>query len=362
MTRHRDPGPATAPKSVSKNSSTRSTPEKGAPKTHSKRRNGPAEDGPSTKARPSGRADRTEHARAAKRTRPGKTAPVSKARASAPSDGKASPTTRSGARKARAAATYVYCVGRGEPPSVRGAPRGVPHTRRLRTLPAGDGLWIAAADAPLDHFAVERIEAGLSDVRWVAARAQAHEDVVEHFARRATVVPMTLFTLFSDEERATRNMQRMRASLGRVLDRIDGCEEWGVRVRLDPARAARTARRRAQSTATDASSGTGFLLRKKKERDALGEASRRARDAVEAAFEQLRAQAVDARLRAAGQAEIAARLLLDAAFLVPRADAAAFEALVKEEAARLGEDGCVLTLSGPWPAYNFVGDANGGRR
>ena len=53
---------------------------------------------------------------------------------------------------------------------------------------------------------------------------------------------------------------------------------------------------------------------------------------------------------------MASRLLLDAAFLVAHARRASFRAAAERAAARLGRDGYDLTLTGPWPPYNFVGD------
>ena len=49
-------------------------------------------------------------------------------------------------------------------------------------------------------------------------------------------------------------------------------------------------------------------------------------------------------------------LLLDAAFLVPQARAASFQALAAREARTLARQGYGMTVSGPWPPYTFVQD------
>jgi hypothetical protein len=49
-----------------------------------------------------------------------------------------------------------------------------------------------------------------------------------------------------------------------------------------------------------------------------------------------------------------ARLVLDAAFLVAPARLPRFKATAKKAAASLSPHGYALTLSGPWPPYNFV--------
>jgi hypothetical protein len=49
--------------------------------------------------------------------------------------------------------------------------------------------------------------------------------------------------------------------------------------------------------------------------------------------------------------------LLDAAFLVRRGQVKPFQAAARKAAARLGRDGYELTLTGPWPPYNFVAES-----
>ena len=54
------------------------------------------------------------------------------------------------------------------------------------------------------------------------------------------------------------------------------------------------------------------------------------------------------------QALPGSRLLLDAAFLVPVRRADAFRAALHQYARKLTASGIVASLTGPWPAYNFV--------
>jgi hypothetical protein len=66
-------------------------------------------------------------------------------------------------------------------------------------------------------------------------------------------------------------------------------------------------------------------------------------------------EATDARRRT--ETETAApgsRLLLDAAFLVPAAQARAFRAAVRQKENALKASGLQVSLTGPWPPYNFI--------
>jgi hypothetical protein len=135
-----------------------------------------------------------------------------------------------------------------------------------------------------------------------------------------------------------------------VVARVAGRLEWGVRVTIDE----RAAMERARDTAPRAVSGAAFLQRKKSLHDAARRLAGDARARGEEIFSELAAQADDARRRPPLEAPAAARLLLDAAYLVPAARAARFRGAVRALARRLVGGGYQVTLTGPWPPYNFV--------
>lgn len=253
-------------------------------------------------------------------------------------------------------ATYLYClVSAPKPPSLRGAPAGLPGAGKPRALDAGRGLWLVAADAPLDRYGAAPIEKGLQDLAWVSSVAVPHEAVVEHLSKAGTVVPMKLFTLFHSDERALAHVARQRRHIDRLVERFEGREEWGLRMVLDEVSALQRARSEAQA-ASGGSPGAAFLLRKKKEQDAAREVLDGARVRADALFEELSRRADDARRRPPPPGEVGKRVLLDAAFLLPRQKAKAFQAAVRAQAKKLGALGYQLTLTGPWPPYNFTGE------
>jgi hypothetical protein len=252
-------------------------------------------------------------------------------------------------------ATYVYAlVQRRRAPVVTRAPRGLPGTGRARVLDAGDELWLVVADAPVSRYGEAPLEARLRDLEWVASCAAAHEAVVEFATRAGTTVPLKLFTLFNNDARALEHIRRMRPTIERVLDRVAGRQEWGVRVRLDETKARRHRLASARRATAGVSSGTRFLVLKKEQQQAVREALARGRDDVEAAFASLAGVAEDARRRPPDSVDGAARLVLDAAFLLAPARVARFKKAARATAARLARHGYDLTLSGPWPPYNFV--------
>ncbi|HEY7213235.1 MAG TPA: GvpL/GvpF family gas vesicle protein [Thermoanaerobaculia bacterium] len=252
-------------------------------------------------------------------------------------------------------ATYLYCLVRdAQPPALAAAPAGLPGCSPPQALQVADGLWLVTARAPLPAYSGEEIERRLSDLAWVSERALAHEAVIEHFAAAEAVLPMKLFTLFGSEERALSYVRENRERIDRALDRVAGCSEWGVRVLLNEARA-REALAAEAGQETGHASGTAFLLRKKKEQEASRDLAGRLRGEADAIFAELAESAAEAvRREPAAPPEAGGRLLLDAAFLVPRQEGTDFEAAVERCSAGVAARGCEVILSGPWPPYHFV--------
>jgi hypothetical protein len=255
-------------------------------------------------------------------------------------------------------AIYLYCVveSAAAPPRA-GLPAGLPETSLPRLLPLGGDLWLVVGEAPLPAFSAAEIERRLTDLPWVSACAVAHERVVAHFAALAPVVPMKLFTLYETAARAVADLASRREQIEAVLARVAGCAEWGVRVHFDGSPAGRAEGSRTTEREPEPVSGRDFLLRKKAAQEDARNRVRRAGAATEEAFDELaRHAAADRRREPPAQAEPGPRLLLDAAFLVPTAEAEAFEGAVQAAAEQLATSACRLTLTGPWPPYNFIED------
>jgi hypothetical protein len=258
-------------------------------------------------------------------------------------------------------ATYVYAVVKSPaPPDLSAAPPGLPGTGAPRLLQLAPSLWVVVADAPLAGYGSAALDAGLADIAWVSDRALAHEAMVERLAAAGTVVPMKLFTLFANDERALAELAARRGALQEVLARIAGCAEWGVRILWHEARARLEAPPVADGAAAVAGTGRGFLVRKKQVRDSVREQARAARAESDRLYAELAGLSREVRRRAPLDDETGARLLLDANFLVAADATAPFESAVRRGADRLAEVAGELTLSGPWPAYNFVAGAEEG--
>ena len=160
----------------------------------------------------------------------------------------------------RATATYLYCVIQATRPRIARTLSGLPGLGTPRPVDAGRGLWLIVGDAPLPRYGEASIARGLRDLAWVSRCAVAHEKAVEAWLGARAVVPMKLFTIFESDERALAYVSRERGKLDRVIQRVAGRCEWGIRMRQSsvPARGQRVSR---------VASGTGYLAEKKRVQD-----------------------------------------------------------------------------------------------
>jgi hypothetical protein len=175
---------------------------------------------------------------------------------------------------------------------------------------------------------------------------------VEHFSRlkSAVVVPMKLFTMFSSMGKAAADVAERRTAIVRAMRHIAGSEEWGVRITRRP-----DVSLPAPGRPSRPASGAAFLTERKEARDASAKIRAASVAAADRAFTRLSGQARDARQRPRRQEPGSNPPILEAAFLVTAGARARFKAEANRQAALCASAGADMTLSGPWPAYNFIG-------
>jgi hypothetical protein len=257
-----------------------------------------------------------------------------------------------------ASLTYVFCLVRGtRRPALPklSAPSVLPGSHDLRALPAGDDLWLIATSVSPDEYDEAALAKGLQNLDWVARRAMAHETMVEQFLSARAVLPMQLFTLFSSDERALQHVTRQRHEILDILKRIERKVEWGLRLTFDEAAVRNAVESAARKAVKGAPTGASYLTRKRDLLEVTRGQLQAARAEAERLFTALQKDVAESRRRSeTEQASAGARLLLDAAFLVSASRVRAFRASVARHARKIGANGIVVSLTGPWPPYNFI--------
>jgi hypothetical protein len=242
-------------------------------------------------------------------------------------------------------ATYVYClVQSAKAPSARGVPGSVPGAGVPRILAIDRDVWAVVADAPLQRFTGETLQQELQDVEAISRHALAHASVIEFFFRRAPVIPLKLFTLFSSDEKTREHVRGRLAPLKRMFAALRGLEEWGVRIVAGEVEA---------ESARALDSGRDYLQVKKRLQDQTAP-SRATVRAANSALKALGRIASKTRKEAFPPPGRGRPYVVGASFLVKANKRQAWRAHSSKLGAALAAEGHRLEMSGPWPPYHFV--------
>jgi len=242
---------------------------------------------------------------------------------------------------------YVYAIGRAGhplPPDVEQVTEG--------------GLAAFFSRVDLADYSQEVIDARAKDVEWLGAIGYRHQETMAKLMQGGTILPLRAFTLFGSDAMLCAQLRTEAEHYGKVLERLDGKQEWTLRIELEPEKWSEALARRVDSLRSligeieSASAGKAFLLRKKFD-DAKKQASREAELALVAEIE----QAVLDKLACDTVAE--SRQQRDGAFpqlnvLINRDEDAHLRELVDDLTSRYDADGVTLALTGPWPPYSFL--------
>lgn len=96
------------------------------------------------------------------------------------------------------------------------------------------GLIAVVSTVPEADFAEEPLRAHLEDLDWLTATARAHQQVIDALTVVTTPLPLRLATVFRDDSGVRTMMEAREDDFRRVLDRLEGRVEWGVKVYAEP--------------------------------------------------------------------------------------------------------------------------------
>ena len=123
---------------------------------------------------------------------------------------------------------YVYCITGMTPGNGRELRSGVDCF-----FVRHKDLCALASLVSSSEFGVENFKKNLNDTGWLESRVLAHERVIEEVMEGCTVIPLKFGTVFTAEENVRHMLEEQRANFRAVLDRLEGKEEWGVKVYCD---------------------------------------------------------------------------------------------------------------------------------
>ena len=265
-------------------------------------------------------------------------APAARARAveapSSPVDAAPAP------RLADTRGKYVYCI-IGAQESLRfgsigiGAEPAEVHTVNFREIAA------VVSDTPIEVHDPTR------------ENVLAHERVNETVMRQHTVIPMSFGTMFKTRDDTIELLRSAYEAFHDVLVKMEDKLEFGLKILWERDVILREIENedddvRRLKNEISSQKGSTYFARVQYGRLVDSALQARSERYVADIFEQLRETSVASR----ANKPIGDKMIMNAAFLVPRDKEAAFDAKVKEIGAEY--DNLTFKYTGPWPPYNFV--------
>ena len=236
---------------------------------------------------------------------------------------------------------YVYCIVRSERQREFGT-IGIGGGQRVFTVAYND-LAAVVSDTPIVIYDPTR------------DNVLAHEFVNETVMKEFTVIPMSFGTVFRSEDDVTELLRSTYQAFSDVLEKMQDKIEFGLKVLWDREKVVANLERendeirRLKDEISRHTTTSTYFARMQLGRlmdSALEDLSTRY---VADIHDALKPVAVASR----SNKPIGDRMILNAAFLVDRAQEASFDERVKETS-RKYDDLLTFKYSGPWSPYNFV--------
>jgi len=254
---------------------------------------------------------------------------------------------------------YVYCVTDREPvlePSSLGR-----CGKGLYAVGHG-GLFAVVNRVSAEEFDETHINQRMTDTDWLKSKILEHEATVERVMLDGPLLPFKFATVFESEENVVKMLDENNAAFSTVIEGFRDKEEWGMRIYVDIETLRRTLVDGDEeigaldSDMRNAAPGRAYILKKKREELIGALVGRTMYGDGELCFEALKARSVLVRANRLLPQEITERkdeMILNAVFLVQRAQVEAFKDTLEGLRTRYGAAGFSFDLTGPWPPYNF---------
>ena len=263
--------------------------------------------------------------------------------------------------EAEGSALWAYCVTRADH-SLSEAPAGVDPAAPVEKITHG-GLAAFASRVPLAEFGEDPLRENLNQLSWLERVARAHEAVLEDALTEGPIVPLRLCTIYTDEDGVRAILDREEEQLTATLDRLDGRQEWGVKLLLDPETLAQTARDRSpeiaglQEERLGRSGGGAYMMGRKLDRRLVELTQQLATEVAEDVRVRLEDATEDSVLNPPQNRDLSGHegeMVLNGAYLVEASRTEELRELLGQLEERHRAFGARLELTGPWPPYNFA--------
>lgn len=236
-------------------------------------------------------------------------------------------------------ALYLYGISAGTSQRVKvrgGAIDGISPVESLEA--SGFDCWISRVEK---REYADQLAANMENLDWLATTSVRHQRVVAEIASQITILPTRFGTVFLSEESLRAHVSERKQQLLQTLKKIEGTEEWGVKL---------FGIARAPAQMPSLSSGSDYLRAKAAKLQPVG---RKELDPeVKEFIRDLQAVTEDSAV--SGKVSSGQRNLeWQASFLVRKSRKKEWNAVLRKYATAWQERR-EIECTGPWPPYSFI--------
>jgi hypothetical protein len=257
---------------------------------------------------------------------------------------------------------YVYCICRGaDEKKIRIG--GVEFGGKILVIPFKD-IEAVVSDIDLSQFNEEKIKDKLQeDQKWTEKNIRCHHDVVAKVYEIDTVIPMKFGTIFKTKKSLEAMLKKYYRKFKELLTELSGKQEWGVKGYLEYKKFAEILKnknkeiQKLEKKRSSVPEGMKWYMERKADELIAGRIECEVEDELQKIIKKLEKYAKEIRFNDLLPKEIgepAKDMILNAACLVRNDALDKFQAMFQGLLRECESLGIILTLTGPWPPYNFV--------
>ena len=252
---------------------------------------------------------------------------------------------------------YVYCLLNKNP-----IIQDVLDLKDLKSLVYGD-FNVIVKYVSSEEYSEENFKKNLSNIEWIESNTREHVDVINLLMGQNTVIPFKFGTIFHAKENLEKFITDYSNSLSENFQHIEGKEEWSVKIYCDRKSLSEQIDELSEEAASlekqimASSPGKAFLLKRKKSELIENEMDLICKNYGQNYFNEFENLSVSTNLNNLLPKELTERedaMILNAAFLVNKANVINFRSTVDTLREKDGNLGFFIETTGPWPPFSFI--------
>lgn len=236
--------------------------------------------------------------------------------------------------------------------------KGVLFASDIKHFPYKD---ISAIVAPLNEGLANKVSLKKkleNDTSWARTNALRHHRAIMNIGKYATVLPMKFGNIVASKRQLEQLLRGNYPILATAIRKICGKEEWGIKVYLNESEALKKKIDNAKSARkTKTQPGLDWYREKKEKTGAKELLYQDIEDQIEEIMKRMSVVAEEISMNetyVSMLSESKGKMILNSAFLIERQRAAQLIKEAQEIRSSMQSTGMDLTLTGPWPPYNFT--------